>query len=77
MMLRSCLARVPWTSARASTPIRPFSLSALSLGSKPLPARLKIEDADLTVSYLKGSGPGGQKIVATPSLPSQPFQRQS
>lgn len=65
-MLRSCpLARVLWAGARTIPPTRPFSLSAFSLGSKPLPARLKIEDADLTVSYLKGSGPGGQKIVAT------------
>ncbi|PLB49429.1 hypothetical protein P170DRAFT_437006 [Aspergillus steynii IBT 23096] len=67
-MLRSCpLARVLWASVRPVTPIRPFSLSAFSLGSKPLPSRLKIEDADLTVSYLKGSGPGGQKINKTNS----------
>lgn len=36
-----------------------------SLPAKPLPPRLKINDADLTVSYLKGTGPGGQKIVRT------------
>lgn len=41
---------------------RLFSLSA-SVGDKPLPPRLKVHDADLTISYLKGSGPGGQKIV--------------
>ncbi|KAJ6134147.1 peptide chain release factor-like protein [Penicillium sp. IBT 18751x] len=34
---------------------------------KPLPARLKLNDADLTVSYLKGTGPGGQKINKTNS----------
>ncbi|RAL08309.1 peptide chain release factor family protein [Aspergillus homomorphus CBS 101889] len=46
---------------------RSFSLSALSLADKPLPPRLKFEDADLTVSYLKGTGPGGQKINKTNS----------
>ncbi|KAL4898589.1 RF-1 domain-containing protein [Aspergillus ambiguus] len=46
--------------------LRPFTLSA-SLAAKPLPPRLKIDDADLTISYLKGSGPGGQKINKTNS----------
>lgn len=32
---------------------------------KPLPPRIKFDDADLSLSYLKGSGPGGQKIVCT------------
>lgn len=31
--------------------------------AKPLPPRMTINDADVTVSYLKGTGPGGQKIV--------------
>ncbi|PWY72350.1 hypothetical protein BO70DRAFT_279587, partial [Aspergillus heteromorphus CBS 117.55] len=44
-----------------------FSLSAPILGEKPLPPRLKIEDADLIKSYLKGTGPGGQKINKTNS----------
>ncbi|GAQ03628.1 uncharacterized peptide chain release factor-like protein C1105.18c, mitochondrial [Aspergillus lentulus] len=38
-----------------------------SLSAKQLPPRLKIDDADLTVSYLKGTGPGGQKINKTNS----------
>ncbi|PYH82313.1 hypothetical protein BO82DRAFT_353862 [Aspergillus uvarum CBS 121591] len=46
---------------------RSFSLSALSLAEKPLPPRLKFQDADLTISYLKGTGPGGQKINKTNS----------
>lgn len=50
-----------------STQRRLFSLSA-SVGDKPLPPRLKVDDADLTISYLKGSGPGGQKIVSSPPL---------
>ncbi|GKZ30821.1 hypothetical protein AbraIFM66950_010411 [Aspergillus brasiliensis] len=44
-----------------------FTLSALSLANKALPPRLKIEDADVTISYLKGTGPGGQKINKTNS----------
>ncbi|KAJ5757430.1 uncharacterized protein N7511_006124 [Penicillium nucicola] len=35
--------------------------------AKALPPRLKINDADLTISYLKGTGPGGQKINKTNS----------
>lgn len=45
-----------------------FTLSALSLASKALPPRLKIQDADVTISYLKGTGPGGQKIVCQPDI---------
>ncbi|KAJ5570214.1 peptide chain release factor-like protein [Penicillium hispanicum] len=45
---------------------RTFS-HTVSLPAKPLPPRLKIDDADLTVSYLKGTGPGGQKINKTNS----------
>ncbi|PWY78692.1 peptidyl-tRNA hydrolase domain protein [Aspergillus eucalypticola CBS 122712] len=44
-----------------------FTLSALSLANKALPPRLKIQDADVTISYLKGTGPGGQKINKTNS----------
>ena len=47
---------------------RLFTLSALSLANKALPPRLKIQDADVTISYLKGTGPGGQKIVCNPAL---------
>lgn len=52
------LPRLP----RLSTRYRSFSITP-TLPAKPLPPRLKINDADLTVSYLKGTGPGGQKIV--------------
>ncbi|KAJ5147862.1 uncharacterized protein N7443_000552 [Penicillium atrosanguineum] len=45
---------------------RAFTQTPL-LPEKPLPARLKLNDADLTVSYLKGTGPGGQKINKTNS----------
>lgn len=62
----------PWTripralsdlpQAPSKPPLRTFSYTP-SLPAKPLPARLKIDDADVTISYLKGTGPGGQKIV--------------
>lgn len=69
-MLRSLFHNGLFRTARALTrfsihiPTRHFSLSAPIL-ERPLPPRLKINDADLTISYLKGTGPGGQKIVLT------------
>lgn len=33
------------------------------LAAKPLPPRIKIDEADIEENFLKGSGPGGQKIV--------------
>lgn len=75
-MLRGLLSHAPSVTPRAlprtlplanrsnnAQPQRFFSLSASVAAEKPLPPRLKINDADLTISYLKGSGPGGQKIV--------------
>ncbi|KAF9891294.1 hypothetical protein FE257_004149 [Aspergillus nanangensis] len=52
--------------AKTALPLRHFTLTSF-VSSKQLPPRLKINDADLTVSYLKGSGPGGQKINKTNS----------
>lgn len=46
----------------ASRLVRFFSTSRI-LAAKPLPPRPKLDDKDLTISYVKGSGPGGQKIV--------------
>jgi hypothetical protein len=45
-----------------ATQVRLFSQTIIT-PAKALPPRLKINDADLTISYLKGTGPGGQKIV--------------
>lgn len=50
--------------SKQTLPPRTFTSTPI-LPAKPLPARLKINDADLTISYLKGTGPGGQKIVRT------------
>ncbi|GAD91513.1 peptidyl-tRNA hydrolase domain protein [Paecilomyces variotii No. 5] len=47
-------------------PIRPFSCTTRLLG-KPMPPRPKLDDADITGTYLKGTGPGGQKINKTNS----------
>ncbi|KAJ5475857.1 hypothetical protein N7475_001586 [Penicillium sp. IBT 31633x] len=56
-----------WTKARVlATPARLFSQSPIT-PAKPLPPRLKIDDADISISYLKGTGPGGQKINKTNS----------
>lgn len=48
--------RYSWTQWRAFT-------SASSLFVKPLPPRITIKDEDIEENFLKGSGPGGQKIV--------------
>jgi len=64
----------PWTGPLKPTiplsiliPSRTFTQTP-SVSAKPLPARIKLNDADLTVSYLKGTGPGGQKIVRLDTL---------
>ncbi|OKL62689.1 hypothetical protein UA08_01401 [Talaromyces atroroseus] len=46
--------------------IRPFSTHS-ALAVKQLPPRPKLDDKDITGSYLKGTGPGGQKINKTNS----------
>ncbi|KAJ5504866.1 hypothetical protein N7463_007740 [Penicillium fimorum] len=56
-----------WTSSRlVAAPVRLFSQTPIA-PAKPLPPRLKINDADISISYLKGTGPGGQKINKTNS----------
>lgn len=45
---------------------RTFSANA-SHCEKPLPPRLVIPETDITESFLKGTGPGGQKINKTSS----------
>ncbi|KOS46950.1 hypothetical protein ACN38_g2116 [Penicillium nordicum] len=61
-------SRLRWrTSSRTlSAPTRLFSQTPI-VPAKPLPPRLKINDADISISYLKGTGPGGQKINKTNS----------
>lgn len=42
---------------------RPFAAAAVLHGPKPLPPRPTINENDITETFLRGSGPGGQKIV--------------
>ena len=54
---------------RAFPGLRKHAFSTLSCRAKdaPLPPRRKIADSEITESFLKGSGPGGQKINKTSS----------
>ncbi|CAI6329394.1 unnamed protein product [Periconia digitata] len=47
-----------WRATFSTTP---------SVSAKPLPPRRVIDDADIIENFLKGSGPGGQKINKTSS----------
>ncbi|KAK3619390.1 hypothetical protein LTR56_024077 [Elasticomyces elasticus] len=49
-----------------SIAVRPFATSTICL-DKPLPPRPKILETDIEEAFLKGSGPGGQKINKTSS----------
>ncbi|KAJ5173802.1 uncharacterized protein N7500_001733 [Penicillium coprophilum] len=62
------LSRLHWgTSSRIiASPVRLFSQTP-TVPAKALPPRLKINDADISIAYLKGTGPGGQKINKTNS----------
>jgi protein subunit release factor B len=62
-------AQIPSTTAlprHARPSDRSFS-STLLLAAKPLPPRRPILDSEIIESFLKGSGPGGQKINKTSS----------
>lgn len=63
MMVPLAATRSP---ALAIKILRPFSARCFSGAlsyAKQLPPRPVIEEADIEESFLKGSGPGGQKIV--------------
>lgn len=65
------LARLPCLNLDHITEAlaRPFSTASAVLG-KQLPPRPKPPpDSDIEESYLKGSGPGGQKIVRPTAVP--------
>ncbi|GAB7340769.1 hypothetical protein MBLNU457_7142t1 [Dothideomycetes sp. NU457] len=63
-MLR--LPRLAHTLPLSCPPIRPLSTTTL-LHAKPLPPRPVISENDILESFLKGTGPGGQKINKTSS----------
>jgi hypothetical protein len=67
------LPRLRGSASQIATQTRLFSQTPIT-PAKNLPPRLKINDADLTISYLKGTGPGGQKIVRSHIQPNEPLQ---
>jgi len=58
----TCLRRVARPQVLLAT--RPFTVSA-AIHEKALPPRRKITDDEITESFLRGTGPGGQKINKT------------
>jgi hypothetical protein len=64
----SNIALIPRPPIRIATVLNRSISASPFLSNKPLPPRLKLDDADITLSYLKGSGPGGQKIVFLPQF---------
>lgn len=57
----------PLRSPTPLTRLRLFTTTTPLPANKPLPPRLKIPETDLQETFLKGSGPGGQKINKTSS----------
>lgn len=53
-------------TARPSYALKAFTTSAV-VAAKPLPPRKTIDENDLQETFIRGWGPGGQKIVCTPS----------
>ncbi|KAF3898909.1 hypothetical protein GTR04_0397 [Trichophyton interdigitale] len=65
--LRYISKRPPqWGLIKYTRNVRFFQASALSL-AKQMPPRPTIDESEITGTYLKGSGPGGQKINKTSS----------
>ncbi|KAF2280414.1 uncharacterized protein EI97DRAFT_430142 [Westerdykella ornata] len=56
----------PSSLSHLRSPIRAFTTTSLNL-QKHFPPRLVIPDSDIEENFLKGSGPGGQKINKTSS----------
>lgn len=65
-MLASRIARRFLSSSRWREIQRSISASAIVL-EKPLPPRRVVSEDEITESFLKGTGPGGQKINKTSS----------
>lgn len=57
----------PTAATTKAIPRRPFTTTPSPLGPKPLPPRPTIVEGDITEAFLKGTGPGGQKINKTSS----------
>lgn len=65
-MIRSLRLALPPSHHSPRITQRVFSLAPV-LSEKALPPRRKILESEITESFLKGSGPGGQKINKTSS----------
>ncbi|EEA26913.1 hypothetical protein TMatcc_004806 [Talaromyces marneffei ATCC 18224] len=66
--MRNLWSKAPnaiYTACRSTN--RPSFSTCPALAVKQLPPRPKLDDKDITGSYLKGTGPGGQKINKTNS----------
>ncbi|KAG9719516.1 hypothetical protein KCU59_g18006, partial [Aureobasidium melanogenum] len=63
---RLFLSTRPLQSTPPSTP-RALFTTTTTLSQKPLPPRPTILESDITEAFLKGTGPGGQKINKTSS----------
>ncbi|KAI9697994.1 MAG: hypothetical protein M1836_004347 [Candelina mexicana] len=71
-MLQQCLYAAQTLHRILKPPIIPthhvfrvFSISALN-AAKPMPPRPTVNEDDLEEAFLRGSGPGGQKIASPP-----------
>lgn len=64
MAMRTLGRCAPLIRAQRLT-LRPFS-SASASHEKQQPPRVVLNDADITENFLRGTGPGGQKIVRLP-----------
>ena len=65
-MLLYAVSKHCWSPLRLQGTIRTFTVLSRLL-EKPLPPRRKIDESEITEAFLKGSGPGGQKINKTSS----------
>jgi protein subunit release factor B len=66
LLRRLCLSTTP-VQTTLNPILRAVFSTTISLPQKPLPPRPTILESDITEAFLKGTGPGGQKINKTSS----------
>ncbi len=74
MFYSTCCKAVMATRSVLAFSRRRFTSSPPAAAAQ-LPSRSVINEDDLEEAFLKGSGPGGQKIVCQPSFRSVPLRR--
>ncbi|KAG9949111.1 hypothetical protein KCU85_g4570, partial [Aureobasidium melanogenum] len=67
LLRRLFVSTRPVQFTRPSAPRAFFTTTTTTLSQKPLPPRPTILETDITEAFLKGTGPGGQKINKTSS----------